>query len=316
MEVAKAVGVAPSTVSRAFTRPELLRPETVARIRTAADELGYVPNNHARALITGRSAAIGVIVPDIANPFFPPLIRHLQSTAEGHGLAVFVADTDERADREAQLIGRLTPQVEGLVLASSRISEESLITVAERQPVVLINRDVPGTARILVTTSAAQAEGLAELVRSGRRRVAYVAGPRRSWSDGERRQGLRRTAADLPVELVEIDPDDSTFASGQASVGEVLARGCDAVIAFDDVLAHGVVTGLLAAGLAVPDDVAVLGCDDILAITTHPPLSSIALPLPEAATAAIEALLDVDRRGRVRETRIEIPGRLVLRGTT
>ena len=92
----------------------------------AAAEIGYVPNHHARALITGRSGAIGLVLPDVANPFFPPLIRYAQLAAEDYGLAVFVADTAEDTKRELQMIERLSPQVEGLIIASSRLPDRVL----------------------------------------------------------------------------------------------------------------------------------------------------------------------------------------------
>src|SRR5665213_3186371 len=143
-QVAAAAGVDRSSVSRAFSRPELLRPDTVARIKAVAEQMGYVPNHSARALSTGRHGNVALIVPDVANPFFPPLIRAVQNEAERYDFCVFLGNTDEGARQEEKLLERLSGQVEGILLASPRLPEERIRVHAARKPLVLINRDVKG----------------------------------------------------------------------------------------------------------------------------------------------------------------------------
>ena len=116
-QVAKASGVSRATVSRAFSRPEMLTEETVRRVKEVAGKLGYVPNQVARALSTGRHGNVALIVSDVANPFFPPLIRAAQLRADQAGLCVFLGNSDEDPVREELLVGRFFGQVEGLVLA-------------------------------------------------------------------------------------------------------------------------------------------------------------------------------------------------------
>ena len=140
--LAAQLGVSPATVSRAFSRPELLRPETVERVLEAARAAGYVPNRHARALSTGRTGAVGIVVTDIANPFFPPLIRHVQNLAQERGLNVLLADTDEQPRREEAAVALLSHQVEGLLLCSSRLASTTLRRLAQRLRLVLVKRDV------------------------------------------------------------------------------------------------------------------------------------------------------------------------------
>jgi LacI family transcriptional regulator len=316
IQVAKKIGVSPSTVSRAFTHPGKLKPETVQLVMDAAAEIGYVPNHHARALITGRSGAIGLVLPDVSNPFFPPLIRYAQLAAEEHGLAVFVADTAEDTKREMQMIERLSPQVEGLIIASSRLSDRSLQTIAERQPTVLINRDVPGVPRVLISTSQALTEGLRHLVESGHTRIAYIGGPARSWSDAQRRGCVRSVLEGYGLEGHFFQAKSGNYADALELSGEVELTGVTAVIAFDDVVAHGLMSGFRAHGLHVPEDISVLGCDDTLAITTHPPLSSISLDLASAAHTAVTILRSASRPGASSDQRFELEGSLVLRGTT
>ncbi|MZD07706.1 LacI family DNA-binding transcriptional regulator, partial [Streptomyces sp. SID5785] len=124
--VAQAAGVSRATASRAFSNPKVLRPETVSRVQTVAEELGYVPNPAAKALSTGRHGLLAMIVPDIANPFFPPLIGAVEGRADTAGLAVLLGNCAEDPAREDLLVTKLGRQVDGFVLASSRMSDEQI----------------------------------------------------------------------------------------------------------------------------------------------------------------------------------------------
>jgi LacI family transcriptional regulator len=144
-DVAKAAGVSRATVSRAFGRPQLLKPETVAHVQRVAAELGYAPSRVARALSTGRFGNLALVVPDIANPFFPPLIRAVQGRADRAGFAIFLGDADEDPAREDVLLGQLAAQVDGFVLASSRMGEELIRAHAARRPLVLSTATCPAS---------------------------------------------------------------------------------------------------------------------------------------------------------------------------
>lgn len=176
-QVAVAAGVTKSSVSRAFTRPEMLSAETVRKIFAAAEQLVYVPNHTARALSTGRHGNLALIVPDVANPFFPPLIRAAQAEADRVDYCVFLGNSDENPQQEDKLIGRFAGQVEGFVLASSRLSDEKIIAHAARRPVVLINRDVEGIPRILIDSGTGVTEAVAHLAALGHKKLVYVGGP-------------------------------------------------------------------------------------------------------------------------------------------
>lgn len=311
-QLAQQLGVSPATVSRAFSRPELLNPATVIRVREAAATAGYVPNRHARALSTGQTAAIGIIVPDIANPFFPPLIRHVQNIAQERGLTVLLADTDERPDREERAITMLSHQAEGLMLCSSRLPAATLRRLAGQHRLVLVNRDVPHTRRVLLDTAPAMRKAVDVLAALGHRRLAYLAGPQpRSWSNSQRRRAAEEHAFELGLELTSFDTGTGTYEEAHALATEVVGRGATAVLAFDDTLAHGFMGGCAELGIHVPGRVSVIGCDDVLATTTHPPLSTIAVDPQTVAAAAVDLLLD--RTGSAGRTLFEAT--LVLRGT-
>ncbi|MGB3555052.1 MAG: LacI family DNA-binding transcriptional regulator, partial [Jannaschia sp.] len=200
-DLAAAVGVTKSTVSRAFSRPELLGAETVARIRDVAARIGYVPNRAARGLSTGRYGNIAMLVPDIANPFFPPLIRAAQVAADGHDACMFLGNSDEDPAQEDRLVGRFLGQVDGLILVASRMSEAAIRDYAQACPLVLVNRDVPGIPRILIDSGPAVAEAVAHLAAFGHRRIVYVGGPVTSWAEMERREAVTQAAARLDLTL-------------------------------------------------------------------------------------------------------------------
>ncbi|WP_341932856.1 LacI family transcriptional regulator [Microbacterium sp. LWO14-1.2] len=313
VDVARALGVSPSTVSRAFNHPELLRAETVVAVHAAAERLGYVPNRHAQALITGRTGAIGLIVPDITNPFFPKLVRAAQRSAEQRGLSMFVAETGYDPEKERRQIATMAPQTEGVIVASSRLPGDELQLIAQRTRVVFINNDTPGLARVLLSSSTALRQGIDHLVASGARRLCYVGGPVRSWSEGERRRTVGDAVARLGLDATYLRDESGTYAEARALAKEVLDSGADAVIAFDDVVAHGVLDGLLVENVRVPGEVALIGCDDALPIQTHPRMSTIRLPFTEAVRAAM-GLIAVDEIQP--DTRVEVEGVLELRETT
>lgn len=311
-DVAAAAEVSRSTVSRAFTRPQLLSPETVDHVRAVAARLGYVGNQAARALSTGRFGNIAVVVPDIANPFFPPLVRSLQSAAETADLAVFLGDSDESAEREAKLIARLAPQVEGFVLASPRLSEELIRELAASRPVVLVNRDLEGIPRVLIDSTGGMTEAVMLLKKLGHERLAYLAGPRDSWSDQQRREVLTSAASGLTVEVIEVGRP--SYAAGRDSVSALVRSGATAAIAFDDVVSQGVLAGLELRGIAVPADFSLVGCDDTLAALTTPALTSVSAGAATAGTAAAKLLIQLleDPTAEC----ITIATHLVIRATT
>ena len=315
-QLAAELGIAPSTVSRAFTRPNLLKPETVALVRKAAEAAGYIPNHHARALSTGRAGAIGLIVPDIANPFFPPLVRAAQTYASDLGLAVFLADTDEDANREDRVIARMAPQVEGLIVVSSRLSSGRIRQLANSQRLAFINRDIPETYRVLLDTGAAIRSALTHLSELGHRHIAYVGGPERSWSNKQRRAAVDTFSGIQPLTVTHFSADPGTYGAAKGLSSSVAASGVTAVIAFDDVIAHGLMGGFAAEGLDVPRDLSVIGCDDTLATTTFPALSTIAVNVGDAARRAVAALSENAGSTSLPGARIIFEGTLVLRGTT
>jgi len=317
-DVADLAGVSRATVSRAFSSPHRLRIETVSRVQEAARQLGYVPNPAARALSTGRHGLVAMVVPDIANPFFPPLIGAAEKRAEEAGLAVLLGNSAEDPAREDLLLGKLAPRVDGFVLVSSRMSESRIRAHAERRPIVLVNHDLAGIPRVLIDTSGGVGEAVRHLAELGHLRVAYLSGPTRSWANGQRGKTFRRTAERLGLDPVLLPARISSYDAGRAAVPALLKSGATAVLAFDDLLAHGVLTGLAEHRVNVPGEFSVVGCDDVMAAQTYPPLTTVSARAAEAGTAAVELLaqrLDSSRPVRS-DVRVLLGTTLVVRATT
>ncbi len=315
IEVAREAGVATSTVSRAFNKPRMLRPETVRRVLAVAARLGYEPNLHARALSTGKSGMVGMVVPDITNPFFAPLIRAAQRAAENADLDILVVESDSDPERELRLVRRLVPRVSGLILVSSRLPERRARGLADTSRVVFINRDLGETARVLTESSEGLAEGVGILIDGGARHIAYVGGPQKSWSEKERSATVTAIAAERDVAVTQLRVEAGIYHDALMLTPEILRIGADAVVAFDDVVAHGVRDGLRRHGVEVPGSVQIMGCDDALPIETHPPISTIRLRSEEVALAAIKLLL-CEEPGPLPPTRVGLQGVLELRETT
>ncbi|MEM8662823.1 MAG: LacI family DNA-binding transcriptional regulator [Pseudomonadota bacterium] len=315
-EVAAAAGVARSSVSRAFTKPHLLSAGTVSRIRETAARLGYVPNPYARGLSTGRSGNIGMILPDVANPFFPPMIRAAQDAADLSELCVFLGNSNEDPAQEQRLASRFTSQVDGLILASSRMAEEEVRALAAQRPVVLINRDLDGLPRVLIDAVPGMRSAAQYLAALGHRRVAYVSGPSNSWSNTARQQALETAAEEFGLELVVLCACVPSFEAGEAMAEPFLAAGATVAIAFDDLTAHGLMKALGVLGVAVPQDVSIVGCDDVLGRLTTPGLTSIANRSAEAGRHAVALLSDLLYEASGQETRVVLPADLVIRKST
>ncbi|MEM7445868.1 MAG: LacI family DNA-binding transcriptional regulator [Pseudomonadota bacterium] len=315
-QVAQAAGVNRSSVSRAFTKPFMLTPETVERIKSAAASLGYVPNHTARALSTGKNSNLALIVPDVANPFFPPMISAAQDAADQQDYCVFLGNSNEDPGKEDRLVGRLIGQVEGLILASSRLPEQRILDYAAQRPIVLINRDVAGVPRVLIDSSSGMTEAVQFLADRGHRKLAYVSGPSGSWSNKSRRTAVRKAAQKEGLDLYVCPAQVSSFEAGLAVVDRILDADATVAIAFDDVTAHGILVGLEHRGVRVPEDFSIVGCDDVLGELTKPPLTSISNRSAEAGDLAVSLMYDTLRSSGLKDARYLLQTELVVRQTT
>ena len=314
-DVAEAAGVSRATVSRAFSKPALLNSTTVEHVRTIASQLGYVPNQLARALSTGRAGNIGLIVPDIANPFFSTLIRAAQAHAYANGYLTILGDSDEFPALEDVLLGKLAPQVEDFILPSPRLSTQRIKAHAGRRPLVLLNRDVPGIPRVLIDAAAGFEEAVDLLASFGHSSVVYVGAPKASWANQQRQAAILKASSRNCLAVKVLHVPRPSYDAGRSCTKEVLATGATAVLAVDDLVAQGVMAGLNERGVLVPDDISVIGCDDIIAATTHPPLSTVAVHCRDAGRRSVELLIAAVNGRVLPETKLVVKSQFISRQT-
>jgi len=289
--IAERCGVSASTVSRALSRPELVSAELRTKILSIAGELAYHPNGHARGLAGGTTGMLGVTVPDIANPFFPPVVRALERLAWQDGRSLLLVDTAESVDREQAAIERLRGQVDGLVMLSPRAESPRLKSALGGLPAVMINRASRLLPYITGDDAAALQHVCSTLVGLGHTTIAYVSGPVDSWMNSRRFTQLRAAAKQTELTLVSLGPFAASYDGGRAAARALLETDATAVVAFDDVMASGVLAQLGEQHVQVPGDLSVIGCDDVaFSRMLRPSLSSIASAPDELVGIALELL--------------------------
>jgi LacI family transcriptional regulator len=325
-DVARIAGVHPGTVSRALNpaTEALVRDETVRRVREVAEQLGYRPNPLARGLKTNRSYTIGVIVPDIQNPLFPPIIRGLDDRLGEAGYTPLIANTDndpvrERVDFEAMR----TRAVDGFVTATARLDHELLDEVAGRgTPLVLVNRRVEDGS--LPSASADDRAGVRlaveHLVALGHQRIAHLAGPQDVSTGHQRFEGFREAmeAAGLDPSLVRVGRA-FTEPEGARLCEELLATGepVTAIVAGNDLMALGCYDVFAARGIDCPREISVVGFNDMpFADRFAPPLTTVRIPHYEIGVAAAQLLLDILQGNEDGPDEVVLAPELIVRGST
>ncbi|MBD5785417.1 LacI family DNA-binding transcriptional regulator [Cellulosimicrobium terreum] len=328
-DVARECGVSISTVSRALAEPDRVAPETRDRVVAAATRLGYQPNRAASGLRAGRTGALGLVVPDLENPYFASVTKGVQARARQTDHAVFVVDAGEDPALETDLVAGLRSQTDGLVLCSPRAVEADL-AVAGDTPVVLVNLRIDPIPSVSSDDAHGAALAVEHLRALGHRRIAYVGGPQRSWSDARRRAGLDVARAWYPdVETVAVGSFRPRVEGGRAAADLVVASGATAAIAYNDLVALGLVARLRERGLSVPDDLSVVGFDDTFVATlSSPPLTTVRTDLAQLGARAVDRLVaSLDARRSSRSTGAhgddrtddladELPVELVVRAST
>jgi DNA-binding LacI/PurR family transcriptional regulator len=319
-DVARRARVSVTTVSRALSQPDLLHPKTRARVLKAASALSYHPNRAARSLITGKTGNIGIVVPDLANPFYPGVLRGVQARAHQAGYAVLLADSQEDAVAEENLAVTMEKQVDGVIICAPFAGDAQLKRVAARTKLVLVNRRCGDIPAVLMDIARGMREAVDHLSALGHRRCAYLSGPRSAWSNRERLRGLHAAARANGMELMELGPFDPKFEGGIQGADPALDAGVTAIIAYNDLMALGVLSRLAARQVRIPDEVSVVGFDDLLfASMCAPPLTTVSMPMEAAGGAAVDLLLAHHLNGERTPPSAQyskLSTRLILRATT
>lgn len=305
-EVARAAGVSVATVSRVLNASGPVHADTARRVHDVVRRLRYVPHGGARSLITSRTHTVGVVLPDLYGEFFSEVIRGLDAAARRHRYHLLVSSTHADADELAALLRAMRGRVDGLVLMSPDVDAEALAAhLPDGLPVVLLNcAAADGAAAAIAVDNHGGASAIVRhLVELGHRRIALLAGAERNLDAQERRRGYRAALAAagiaLPPEYEVVG--DFSEAGGHAAAARILALDPrpTAVFAANDAMAIGALSALRAAGMRVPEDIAVAGFDDIpLARYMDPPLSSVHVDIGALGELAFERLEAAVRDGR------------------
>ncbi|HET7524383.1 MAG TPA: LacI family DNA-binding transcriptional regulator [Burkholderiaceae bacterium] len=325
-DVARTAGVHASTVSRALDRrrPGGVSAEVVAAIEAAARELGYRPNRAASSLRTGRTHTIGVLVPDITNPVFPPILQGIEAHAASRGTFVLVANVASSAMAVPTIERMLAQQVDGVVLATASRDDPVVDFIVESGlHAVMVNRadDSGRLASVISDDRLAMKLVVDQLVRTGCKRIAHLAGPEHLPTGVGRRLGFEQALRDrrkTPAAIVSCDAYSRE--AGRAAMARVLASGPqrpDAVVCSNDLLALGAYDALAAAGLRIPDDVAVTGHNDMLLVDLiNPPLTTIRPPHRELGWRAAQLLFERLDGQQLSPATVVLRPELVVRGST
>jgi LacI family transcriptional regulator len=327
-DVARLAKVHPGTVSRALnveTRA-LVNPETAERVIKAADELGYRPNRIARGLKTSRSHTIGVLIPDITNPLFPPILRGIEDRLDEAGYTSLIVNTDNDPERErTHLQAMRARQVDGFISATARLDRELLAELGgEGTPLVLVNRSLEDGSVPSVTVNDRRGIGLAveHVTALGHERIGHVAGPQ-NLSTGHRRRlgfidaisaiGLGAAAENIRYGALFTEEE------GARACGELLDADGEltAIVAANDLLAIGCYDALEERGLRCPEDISIVGFNDMPFVARlRPALTSVRVPQREIGQVAAELLLERLIGGDEAASEILLDATLIVRDST
>jgi LacI family transcriptional regulator len=309
-DVARRAGVSIATASRAFGEPDRLASGTLERVLQAATDLGYA---NPQAAMATRS--IGVIVPDVANPVYATLLKaiHAQAWQGRHRTVLFDADEDLRREREQIERAR---KLDGMLLCSPRLPEDEVRDLAGDTPHVVVNRLISGAPCVLMDMEHGPRQAIEHLAALGHKHIAYAAGPLGSWADGERAATITKACEHFRIRLSRLSHHAASIQGGRAAAAPVIASGASAVIAYNDLVALGLEAGLSDLGKTCPDDISIIGIDDIeLASAVKPGLTTVKMPIDRCGALAVEMLLQA-MSGSIADEVVTLGSELIVRGTT
>jgi LacI family transcriptional regulator len=328
-EVAERAGVHVTTASRALNpaTSSLVNPDTIRRVRAAAQELRYQPNAIARGLKTARSMSIGVLLPDLTNPLFPPIVRGIEDVLAAGGYTTLIANTDNDPERQVALFDTLRArQVDGIIAATAR-RDDRLFIDAHRDGVkiVLVNRRVTGSGIPSVTGDDTEGASMAvrHLIDLGHTRIAHVAGPSDTATGQSRLRAYQQTLdeAGIPVDQALIaaaaEFTESDGADATRTMLDAAGSPPTAVVAGNDMIALGVLDVFAERGLRCPDDISLVGFNDMAFVDRlAPPLTTVRVPHYEIGAEAARMLLERLANPDIPAKSITLPVSLIVRAST
>jgi DNA-binding LacI/PurR family transcriptional regulator len=326
-DVAQRAGVSIATVSRAVNGISTVAPELAERVWNAIREVGYVPNTQARALVSGRSRLLGLVVSEITNPFFPELVQEFENLAVEQGYEVFIGSTNYDPVRTELLVRRMLQRsVDGVAIMTFGIEQELIQKLVDRAfPMVFVDSgpDMPNIRVLKVDYGEGIREAVQHLAALGHRKVAFISGPLHMRSAVSRRDAFLKSMSELGLTVPgeHIIEGTHTMEGGIKATENLLqlVEMPTAIVCSNDMTAIGVLHGLHRTTHEVPDDISVIGFDDIhLTQFVLPPLTTVQMSCKHLASAAIQALRAGIEPGmsQANQTEWPIPTHLVVRQST
>lgn len=325
-QVAARAGVSLGTVSNVLNRPDNVAPATRQRVLDAIEELGFVRNEAARALRAGSSRSLGLVVLDVGNPFFTDVAAGVEAVADEHGMTIALCNSGDSVAREQRHLDHLAEQrVQGVLITPVDDDGQRIDQLVRRGiPVVLVDRGATRRGRCSVAVDDVEGGRLVgrHLVEQGHRRIAFVGGPLTIPQVADRHRGLAEELARAGAVLEVVETDGLTIAAGRAATDALqsspASRRPTAACCANDLLALGLLQGLVSASVRVPQDVALVGYDDIaFAGAAAVPLTSVRQPRDLLGRTAAELLLEeIEDSGRHRHRQVLFSPELVVRAST
>jgi LacI family transcriptional regulator len=324
-DIAKLAGVSSATVSNVINGSTVVRPETAARVRKVIEETMFVPNGSAATLKYGRSSSYGLIIPDITNPFFPELIRSFEGILVNNNQDMFLATTDLHVSRMQQTIRRmLIRQVDGVVLLAAEIETEPIeALIHHRVPLVTMDRRVvgPGLSDVMIDYLSGMREAIRHLRGLGHQRIAYIGGSSGLTISDHRISAFHEamSACGLTARPEYVRAGDYRISGGEACMEDLfgLAERPTAIMCANDLTAIGALRIIRRHGLSVPENMSVVGFDDIdMSDIIQPPLTTVRLSREDLAQAFYTALSEFGKDPHVTGREYLVTTSLVQRGST
>ncbi len=323
-DIAKLARVSHPTVSRALQNSPLVNQATAAKIRKIADAAGYRPSAVARGLVTRKTKTVGLVVTTVADPFASAVACGIEQTAQDHGYAVFLANSNANAEHERKMVQAMAERrVDGIIVTSSRVGSDYLPMLAQLNvPMVLVNDQYPGdfVHSEMIANEEGSRAATEHLIGLGHRRIAYVGDRSGYQTETERLEGYKQALAGAGIEFdgeLAVHGDGRAEGAAQAMAALLtLPEKPTAVCCYNDMTAMGAIRAIHGCGLRVPEDVSVTGFDDLFfAEYLEPPLTTVRQPMRRMGEMAMENLLKL-MSGEVSVAQAKVEAELIVRKST
>lgn len=326
-DVAKAAGVSITTVSRVINNTGRISVKTRQKVMRVMKEMDYLPNVHASALTGKRSNIIGLLTPDISNPFFGELAKSIEDRADELGFNIIICSTDHDSKKESKYFSILKQKsVDGIIFATGIENHDSMSAlediVNDEIPLAMISQDKPLVPMdiVIIDDFLGGYAATNHLLSLGHRKIACIMGDGSTTGEKDRMKGFRQAMqeADVPIDDSLFVPTVFSLKSGKEEAGKLFDRSMPtAIFAFNDVLACAAIQVARERGIKVPEDLSIIGFDNtVLAEMVDPPLTTMSQPIPEMGRRVVELLVDEMKGKKTAKQKIMLPPELVIRHST